>query len=101
IIGENANIRLTHLVHIIAAYSKGEMERVRAVIKRHAEKIAETHPLAQYRLLDAAATEGITRVSDRMWTEAVGHRTPVGQLGTFWDENAADNIETIELDDLF
>lgn len=101
IIGENANIRLTHLVHIIAAYSKGDMERVRAVIKRHAEKIAETPPLAQYRLLDAAATEGIMRVSDRMWTEAVGHRTPVGQLGTFWDENAADDIETIELDDLF
>lgn len=101
LIGENANIRLTHLVHIIAAYSKGDMERVRAVIKRHAEKTAETPAFAQYRLLDAAATEGITRVSDRMWTEAVGHRTPVGQLGTFWDENAADDIETVELDDLF
>ena len=100
-IGENAHIRLPHVFHLIAAYSKGDMERVRAVIKRHAEQIEAHKPNAQYRLLDAAATEAVTRISDRMWTEAVGHRTPVGQLGTFWDENAADDIETVELDDLF
>tara|TARA_R110002072_G_scaffold57188_3_gene147297 strand:+ start:42378 stop:43436 length:1059 start_codon:yes stop_codon:yes gene_type:complete len=101
IIGETANIRLAHVFHIISAYSKGDMERVRTVIKRHAEKIAESPANAQYKLLDVAATEAIQRVSDRMWTEAMGHRTPIGQLGTFWDENAADDIETVELDDLF
>lgn len=100
-IGENAHIRLAHVFHVIAAYSKGDMERVRVVIKRHAEQIAKHKPNEQYRLLDVAATEAILRVSDRMWTEAMGHRTPVGQLGSFWDENAADDIETVELDDLF
>jgi len=101
IIGENAHIRLSHVFHIISAYSKGDMKRVRTVIKRHAKEIEEHKPLAKYRLLDAAATEAITRVSDRMWVEATGHRTPVGQLGAFWDENAADDIETVDLDDLF
>jgi hypothetical protein len=101
IIGENANIRLAHVFHVIAAYSKGDMDRVRTVIKRHAEKIGESPANEQYKLLDVAATEAITRISDKMWTEAMGHRTPIGGLGTFWDENAADNIETVELDDLF
>lgn len=101
IIGETAHIRLPHVFHVIAAYSKGDMERVRTVIKRHAEHIEAHKPLLKYRLLDVAATEAITRVSDRMWTEATGHRTPVGGLGTFWDENAADDIETVDLDDLF
>jgi len=100
-IGEQAHVRLPHVFHVIAAYSKGDMERVRTVIKRHAEQVAEHKSNAQYRLLDAAATEALTRISDKMWTEAVGHRTPVGQLGSFWDENAADDIETVELDDLF
>jgi len=100
-IGEQAHVRLAHVFHIISAYSKGDMERVRTVIKRHAAQIEEHKSNAQYRLFDAAATEAITRVSDRMWSEAVGHRTPMGQLGSFWDENAADDIETVELDDLF
>ncbi len=100
-IGENAHIRLAHVFHVIAAYSKGDMERVRTVIKRHAEHVTNSKPNAQYRLLDVAATEAITRISDKMWTEAMGHRTPLGQLGSFWDENAADDIETVELDDLF
>lgn len=101
LIGETARIRLPHVFHTIAAYSKGDMERVRKVIKRHAEQIEEHAPNAKYRLFDAAATTAIRRISDKMWTEAVGHRTPIGQLGTFWDENAADDIETVELDDLF
>jgi len=77
------------------------MERVRAVLKRHAEQIEEHESSAKFRLFDAVATEALTRISDKMWTEATGHRTPVGQLGTFWDENAADDIETVDLDDLF
>lgn len=101
IIGEKSRVRLAHVFHVIAAYSKGDMERVRTVIKRHAEHVNEYEPNQQYRLFDATATEVLTRISDKMWTEAVGHRTPVGQLGSFWDENAADDIETVELDDLF
>jgi hypothetical protein len=89
------------MIHLIAAYAKGDNERVRKVIKRHVEQIEEFDSNKAYRLMDAIATNGVQRFSDRMWTEAVGHRTPVGGLGTFWDENAADDIETVDLDDLF
>jgi len=101
IMGEKARVRLPHVFHLIAAYSKGDMERVRTVIKRHAEHVENHDSNDKFRLFDATATEVITRISDKMWTEAMGHRTPMGGLGTFWDENAADDIETVELDDLF
>lgn len=101
ILGEKARVRLPHVFHLIAAYSQGDMERVRTVIKRHAEQVEQYDANKKYRLFDATATEVVTRISDKMWTEAVGHRTPIGGLGTFWDENAADDIETVELDDLF
>jgi hypothetical protein len=101
ILGEKAHVRLSHVFHLIAAYSKGDMERVRTVIKRHAKEITEHKPNAKFKLFDAAATEAIRRISDKMWTEATGHRTPIGQLGTFWDEDASADIETVDLDDLF
>lgn len=101
LIGEKARIRLPHMIHLIAAYAKGDTDRVRKVVKRHVEQTETFKPNAQYLLLDAIATNGVQRFSDRMWTEAVGHRTPVGGLGTFWDEDASANIDTVDLDDLF
>ena len=99
--GEKARVRIAHLIHAMAADAKGDIDRVRAVIKRHADHIERRKPNAKYRMLDAMATEGLMRISDRMWTEAMGYRTPIGGLGTFWDENASDDIEEIDMDDLF
>jgi hypothetical protein len=101
VIGEKARVRLPHVFHAIAAYAKGDDERVRAVLRRHAEQIEEYPSNAQFRLFDKTATDVLLRLSDKMWTEATGKRTPLGGLGTFWDENAADDIETVDLDDLF
>jgi len=101
LIGEKARVRLAHVFHAVSAYSKGDEERLRAILKRHAEQTAEFPANEQYRLFDVTATEVLQRLSDKMWTENTGKRTPLGGLGTFWDESAADNIETVELDDLF
>ena len=100
-LGEKARVRLPHVLHAIAAWSKDDKERLRAVMKRHKEQIDKYPSNEKYKLFDSTATEVILRLSDLMWTEATGKRTPIGGLGTFWDENAADDIETVELDDLF
>ncbi len=100
-LGEAAGIRVPHLLHVIAAHTKGDDERTRQVIKRHVESLKEVPTKPEYAIFDASATEGIQRISDRMWVTATGHRTPNGGLGTFWDENPADDIETVDLDDLF
>jgi hypothetical protein len=42
----------------------------------------------------------LTALSDRMWTQATGHRTPIGGLGTFWDEKPEPTGEVIDLDDI-
>jgi len=99
--GEAAGVRLPTFIHLIVAHTKGEDKLVREIIKRHVKSLETTPSNPKYATFDAVATHGIQRISDKMWTEAKGHKTPIGGLGTFWDENPADNIETVDLDDLF
>lgn len=98
-IGEKSGVRLSHVFHALAAYSKGDTERVRNVIRKHVESKKEQEANPKFRQLDAMATAQLTTVSDIMWTAAQGHRTPVGRLGKFWDDTVeVDNA--INLDDI-
>jgi len=53
-----------------------------------------------YRMLDVVATKMLLNLSDRMWTEATGARTPLGGLGTFWDDAKPASKLSIDIDDL-
>lgn len=97
--GEEAGVRLSHVFHAIAAQNKGDQERLRAVIRTHAEAINETPANDEWKFVDAMATQMIVAISDRMWMENTGHRTPTGKLGTFWDDEK-EAVETMDLDDL-
>ena len=61
--------------------------------------IEKTPANEDWRFVDAMATDMIVAVSDRLWVENTGHRTPMGQLGTFWDDRQ-EEVETMDLDDL-
>ena len=97
--GEEAGVRLSHVFHAIAAQNKGDQERLRDIIRRHAEAIETTPPAPDWVMVDAIATQLIVAMSDRLWVENVGYRTPMGQLGTFWDDQP-EATETMDLDDL-
>jgi len=97
--GEAAGVRLPHVFHAIAALNKGDEAMVREVIRDHAESIEQTPANEEWRFVDAMATNMIVAVSDRLWVENTGHRTPLGQLGTFWDDQQ-EEVETMDLDDL-
>ena len=97
--GTAAGVRLAHVFHAIAALNKGDDAMVRAVIRAHAKSLEATPPDEDWRFVDAMATDMILAVSDRLWVENTGHRTPLGQLGTFWDDPRED-IETMDLDAL-
>ncbi|MFL1456617.1 hypothetical protein ACJO5Y_19405 [Marinobacter sp. GN3S48] len=97
--GEQAGVRLSHVFHAIAAMNKGDNERLREVIRRHAESIEETPSNEEWAFVDAMSTQMIVAISDRMWVENAGYRTPLGRLGTFWDDEP-ENVETMDLDDL-
>ena len=97
--GEEAGVRISHVFHAIAAQNKSDHERLRSVIRSHAEAIEETPSNEHWEMVDAMATQMIFAISDRLWMENTGHRTPMGQLGTFWDDEK-EAVETMDLDGL-
>lgn len=97
--GQEAGVRVSHVFHAIAAMNKGDEKRLRSVIRAHAEAIESKPSNEQWVMVDRMATQMIVAISDRMWVENTGHRTPLGRLGTFWDDQP-EPTETMDLDDL-
>lgn len=95
----DAGVRLAQAVEVVIADGSGNEERLRDAIRRHAHSVKTKSPSKEYRMLDVVATQQVLAVSDRLWTEATGSRTPVGGLGTFWDD-AAPEAEALDIDDL-
>lgn len=96
-VGEKAGVRLAYAIWALSAYGNGDMAMTRRSI-REFRAAADARPVDKnYLILDAVATEIILGISDRMWTEAVGTRTPVGALGTFPDDKpkSAGNIDDL------
>jgi hypothetical protein len=92
-------VRLAQAVEVVIADGSGNEERLRDAIRRHAQSVKTTPANKQYRMLDIVATQQVLAVSDRLWTEATGSRTPVGGLGTFWDDKSPAE-EALDIDDL-
>ena len=81
--GEAAGVRIATSIAIHAAHAKGDAQsaRLKALFQRlRASRAATTAP-KRWRLLDELAVLLTRLLSDRIWTEATGHRTPKGQLG--------------------
>lgn len=94
-----AGVRLAQAVEVTIADSSGDIERLKDAIRRHAESVKNQRPKAAYRMLDTVAHQQILAVSDRMWTDATGSRTPVGEFGTFWDDPTPAQ-EVLDINDL-
>lgn len=95
--GERQGVRLGHAMWALAAYGNGDKEMVKNIIRDFAAagKTAKIDP--NFKMLDAMAEVMILATSDRLWTEATGTRTPMGGLGTFWDDKpkSAGNIDDL------
>lgn len=74
----------------------GNTQRVKEIIREFAQA-NQSQGNKTYKILNKVSTLQIQAISDRLWTEATGKRTPLGKLGTFWDDrNKA--VETIDID---
>ncbi|REH39835.1 hypothetical protein DFR26_0026 [Paraperlucidibaca baekdonensis] len=98
-LGEEAGVRLPHAMYALSAAGKDDQARLRDAIRRFANVKEGFKPNVDYRLADSIAGLLITTLSDRMWTEGAGTRTPSGMLGKFWDEKA-ERAEGIDISDL-
>jgi hypothetical protein len=95
--GFDNGLRLASALYVMAAQSADDRERMREGIREFAERDFERNP--EYRMLDAMAETIIRNMSDRMWTEATGKRTPMGKLGSFWND-PKDGGSGVNVDDL-
>ena len=96
-LGFQDGVRLGSAMYVLAAYSKGDNQRLRKAIRDFAANGDKLDP--EFLMMDSMARTIIQGVSDRMWTEATGKRTPLGGLGTFWDD-ASKNKPSVNIDDL-
>ncbi len=100
-LGLNQHVRLAQVLELQTYLSQGNMAEVKRVIRQHAQAKQQVPVDPAVKLFDEIATQQIQAVSDRLWTEAKGTRTPLKGLGTFWDDaQSNDDIKGIELNDL-
>lgn len=94
-----SGVRLAHAIEVTVADGSGNTELLRDAIRRHAASVKTTPGNKDYLMMDVMATRQIMAISDRLWTEATGSRTPVGGLGTFWDDIRT-QPPVLDIDDL-
>jgi len=94
-IGEKAGVRLAHAFQAQAAVGSGREDVLRQTIQAHAKSLDATPSNKEWATVDAFGTLQVQNLSDRLWTDAEGHRTPFGGLGTFPaspDEDDGDDL---------
>ncbi len=86
VMGMEEGVRLVSALDGLVAYNASNNERTRAIIREHANSIKSTASNREYRMVDILAGDLLLQLSDRMWTDATGSRTPISGYGTFWDD---------------
>ena len=97
--GLQQSVRIPLVIAAQVYIGLGNTGQVKEIIRRHFKERTKNKTLAAYRFLDEVATLHLKAISDSLWTEATGKRTPIGSLGTFWDDPVA-TIDTIDFADL-
>lgn len=90
-------VRIGHAIWALAAWGHGDKEMTKTIIRDYAATERATQVDPRFRMVDAMANQMILAISDRLWTEATGARTPMGSLGKFWDDppRSAGNIDDL------
>ncbi len=94
-LGEAKGVRLAHVMAAMAAQSSDDSATIREVIKRFVNVPSFT-PSEEYQLIDAIAYQQLMNISDRLWTQNAGTRTPLASLGKFWDDKVGGDVNADE-----
>ncbi len=98
-IGNQKGFRLAGSIFAVAAYNKGRIDLVKKIITDHAKSLTEVKAVSQYQMLDTTATAQLQALSDKLWTEQTGSRTPHQALGTFFEvpqQNEKENNDLLD-----
>ncbi len=98
-LGLQQGIRVPQVLAAQVFLGQGDIEAVKQNIRNHAGPIKQTTAGQAYNILNQISDIQIQAISDRLWTEATGIRTPLGKMGSFWDD-PEEQVDTIEIDDI-
>lgn len=93
-IGMEQGVRFPSAMDALVSNNNSDNERVKAIVREHAHSLKTIASNKEYKLVDMLAKDQLLQISDRMWMQNTGTRTPIGAYGTFWD----DKKETQQLD---
>ncbi|HET8706950.1 MAG TPA: hypothetical protein VFM46_11680 [Pseudomonadales bacterium] len=96
--GKSKGVRMVQLMEATVYFAMGDAENTKKVIKDHVESKKKMPANPDLKLMDEMATRGIKLISDKMWTQATGQRTPFNSLGTFWDDKT--ESKALDIDQL-
>jgi hypothetical protein len=94
-LGDKAGVRMARAIEAKAASIIGKTAQIKKSITAFAEARAARKAPGDWRLLDELAAVQVQALSDRIWTEVEGHRTPIGQLGTFGEDESEDDADDL------
>jgi len=98
-IGTQQGMSVSHVLAAQVYLGQGETEEVKQLIRGYVSLGKQEPANKQFTILNNVSRLQIQAISDRMWTEATGKRTPLGKLGSFWDDSNA-VVETIDIDEI-
>lgn len=98
-IGKNRRVRLAHILEAQVYLNRGDLERVKEIIRDHAIVVNEKPADPAMKLLDRMAHAQLLAISDQLWSEATGHRTPWLEYGTFWDDSSSEDEGDLDIGD--
>ena len=81
--GLNQGVRIVLVIAAKIHIGLGNTEQVKAIIRENVVSSASILGNSRFIFLDEVAKLQLQAVSDVMWTEATGKRTPIGGLGSF------------------
>lgn len=98
-IGVQQGMSVSHVLAAQVYLGQGEITEVKQVIRSYASLSKKVADNQEFNMLNKISALQIQAISDRLWTEATGMRTPLGKIGLFWDDsNKA--VDTIDIDEI-
>ncbi len=98
-IGVEQGVRLALVLEAQVYLNRGNTEAVRRIIASFFMMTPKKLNV-RWALFDKVAQLQMQMLSDRLWTEATGSRTPPGMFGRFWDETEQNQIDAVDIEEL-
>ncbi len=98
-IGLENRMRISQVLAAQVYIGLGDITQVKKIIRYDAEIRDQITSNLEFRFLDEVATLQLQAISDRLWTEATGKRTPIGGLGRFSDD-PKNAVDTVDINDI-